>query len=242
MAKTKVSEWDSNASGNTDINGININEGCPPSTINNAIRETMAQVKDLVDGSSGDSLTNSGTLTSSGILAVTGAITFDGASGSSGETLLSNGTGATPSWGSVLPSGMIVLWSGSTGTIPVGWVICDGTNSTPDLRNRFVVGAGSTYAVDATGGSKDAVVVSHEHTLSGSTDTEPDHVHTYVIGGDGFAGGSVPQRTVNNLATGTTNAAGSHSHTLSGTASPTGVSGTNANLPPYYALAYIMKS
>jgi hypothetical protein len=56
MAKTKISEWDSNASGNTDINGININEGCPPSTINNAIRETMAQVKDLQSGASGDTI------------------------------------------------------------------------------------------------------------------------------------------------------------------------------------------
>jgi hypothetical protein len=93
MSKTKVSEWDSTASGNTDINGININEGCPPSTINNAIREAMAQVKDLVDGSSGDSLTNSGTLTSSGTLAVTGNLTLDGASGTSGQFLTSAGTG-----------------------------------------------------------------------------------------------------------------------------------------------------
>jgi hypothetical protein len=101
MAKTKVSEWDSNASGNTDINGININEGCSPSTINNAIRETMAQVKDLVDGSSGDSLTNSGTLTSSGTLVVTGGLTLDGSSGTSGQFLTSTGAGNTPIWGGV---------------------------------------------------------------------------------------------------------------------------------------------
>ena len=52
MAKTKVSEWDSVAANNTDLNSININEGCPPSTINNAIRELMAQIKDWQDGSS----------------------------------------------------------------------------------------------------------------------------------------------------------------------------------------------
>ena len=66
MAKTKISEWDSVAANNTDINNININEGCPPSTINNAIRETMAQVKDYIDGSSGDYLVNSGGITSNG--------------------------------------------------------------------------------------------------------------------------------------------------------------------------------
>ena len=70
MAKTKVSQWDSVAANNTDINSININEGCPPSTINNAIRETMAQIKDWQDGSSGDGWTSSGTITSSELILV----------------------------------------------------------------------------------------------------------------------------------------------------------------------------
>jgi hypothetical protein len=182
MAKTKVSEWDSSAAGNTDINGININEGCPPSTINNAIRETMAQVKDLVDGSSGDSLTNSGTLTSSGTLAVTGNFTVDGNSGTSGQYLTSAGSGVTPTWTTptIFVSGMIMLWSGSEASIPAGWLLCDGTSSTPDLRNKFVVGASAgtgdtTYpglSVGATGGSADAIVVSHTHT---ATVTDPGH-------------------------------------------------------------------
>ena len=98
MAKTKVSQWDSVAANNTDINSININEGCPPSTINNAIRETMAQIKDWQDGSSGDGWTSSGTITSSGTLAVTGNLTFDGASGTSGQYLKSLGSGNTPEW------------------------------------------------------------------------------------------------------------------------------------------------
>ena len=98
MAKTKVSQWDSVAANNTDINSININEGCPPSTINNAIRETMAQIKDWQDGSSGDGWTSSGTITSSGTLAVTGNLTFDGAAGASGTYLKSTGSGNTPVW------------------------------------------------------------------------------------------------------------------------------------------------
>ena len=74
MSRTKVSEWNSSASANTDINGININEGCPPSTLNNMGREIMSQIKNWQDGSSGDSATNSGTLTSSGTLAITGNV------------------------------------------------------------------------------------------------------------------------------------------------------------------------
>jgi hypothetical protein len=78
----------------------------------------------------------------------------------------------------IVPVGGIILWSGSVASIPTGWQICDGTNGTPDLRDRFVVGAGSSYAVGATGGSttKD---VSHTHgpgTLA--TDTEANHSHT----------------------------------------------------------------
>lgn len=240
MAKTKVSEWDSNASGNGDINGINIQEGCPPSTINNSIRELMSQVKDLVDGSSGDSLTNSGTLTSSGTLAVTGSMTVDGASGTSGQFLTSTGTGNTPTWTTLTAfvSGMIMLWSGSEASIPTGWVLCDGTNSTPNLQDRFVVGAGNTYAVGANGGSADAVVVSHTHS---TTVSDPGHAHgwsysnrlLYNAGGGNantYPGGAANQ-TTSSAVTG-----------ISVTANATGVSGTNANLPPYYALCYIMKS
>lgn len=63
MAKNKVSEWDSNPANNTDVGGVNIGEGCPPSNINNAIRMTMAQIKDLQDGSSNDPITINGLLT-----------------------------------------------------------------------------------------------------------------------------------------------------------------------------------
>jgi hypothetical protein len=51
-----------------------------------------------------------------------------------------------------IPAGGIIMWSGSIGAIPTGYYLCDGQNGTPDLRDRFVVGAGNTYAVGNTGG------------------------------------------------------------------------------------------
>jgi hypothetical protein len=140
----------------------------------------------------------------------------------------------------IIPAGIISMWSGSIASIPSGWVLCDGTNSTPDLRNSFIVGAGSTYAVAATGGSADAIVVSHTHTAT-SVVSDPGHVHTInsntVAGG---SGGNAPssQLPANSPNTGTA----STGITVATTVNSAGSSGTNANLPPYYALAYIMKS
>jgi hypothetical protein len=136
-----------------------------------------------------------------------------------------------------IPSGGIILWSGSIVSIPSGFFLCDGTNGTPDLRNRFIVGAGSTYSVNATGGSADAVVVSHTHT---TTVTDPGHAH------------SLPnvQNNINNSQVGRNDGNQSNHITTTGTAvtgisvavNSAGVSGVNANLPPYFALAYIMRA
>ena len=240
MAKTKISEFSSTAADNTDITNINIAEGCSPANINNAIRSLMALLKDQQTGSSGDPFTVAGTLVASGqalasgTLNVTGAFQLDGTAGASGQVLLSAGGSNTPTWGSAFVAGMIMLWSGSSATIPSGWLLCDGSSSTPDLRNRFVVGATSTYAVGATGGSADAIVVSHTHT---ATVTDPGHSHTIpttidVVGAGGNPGyrGGVTT-TTSTATTGITVAN-----------STTGSSGTNANLPPYYALCYIMKA
>jgi hypothetical protein len=144
--------------------------------------------------------------------------------------------GVQASVGTTIPTGMISLWYGSIGSVPTGWYLCDGTNGTPDLRDRFVVGGGSTYAVGATGGSKDSIVVSHTHT---ATVTDPGHLHTYerVSGSAGASGGGasvINQYPLANTSTATTG--------ITVANSTTGVSGTNANLPPYYALAYVMKS
>jgi len=150
--------------------------------------------------------------------------------------ILQNAPASAPA----VPTGAILLWSGSTGSIPATWYLCDGTNGTPDLRNSFIVGAGSSYAVNATGGTADAIVVSHTHTAT-TTATDSGHSHnTYGnYGGGGNPGGSLNINNPGgqNLAVTTGNA----NITASTTVATAGVSGTNANLPPYYALAYIMK-
>jgi hypothetical protein len=142
-----------------------------------------------------------------------------------------------PTVSATVPSGLIAIWSGSLGSIPSGWVLCNGSNGTPDLRNSFILGAGSTYAVGTTGGSADAIVVSHTHT---ATVTDPGHLHN-VQHGAGTQGSTGTEMQ---------NSAGTNGYTQTSTATTgvtvanasVGVSGTNANLPPYYALAFIMKT
>ena len=112
----------------------------------------------------------------------------------------------------IMVTGMICLWYGSILSIPAGYVLCDGNNSTPDLRNKFIVGAGDTYAVDATGGA-----VNHNHTFTSNT-----HYHE-IGGGAGIASG-----------------AGFSDFTSSGAV--TGTTDNENGLPPYHALAYIMKT
>jgi hypothetical protein len=258
MAKTKISEFDVDPSNNTDINSINIAEGCAPSGINNAIRQLMSDLKEWQNGSSGDSMTVAGTLN------VTGNLQLDGAAGTAGQVMVSAGSGSTPTWGNAFVAGMIMLWSGSAASIPSGWLLCDGTNSTPNLRDRFVVGAGSTYAVGATGGTTTAAgAISGTVGDTALTEAQmPKHWHrmvgpfgtTNVQGGEfGFGnyGGGTPDDTAfaygtwsagadatsGSQTTGTANGS-PHTHSFSGTF--TGTSG--ANLPPYYALCYIMKS
>jgi hypothetical protein len=134
-----------------------------------------------------------------------------------------------------VPTGGIIMWSGSIASIPTGWLLCNGSSGTPDLRTRFVIGAGSTYGVSNTGGSADAVVVHHTHT---AVVTDAGHAHSLPLddptaggaGGTGLAGIGSGFQTGANV-TGITVAI-----------LPDGVSGTNQNLPPFYALAFIMKS
>ena len=163
----------------------------------------------------------------------TGALQSVASVGTTGQVLTSNGVGALPTMQQGFVSGMIMLWSGSSASIPTGWVLCNGSSSTPDLRDRFVVGAGSTYAVGDTGGSANAITVSHTHTV-----TDPGHLHTetsVAYGGQSAGAGGYNiynSPTAPNTGTSTTGL----------TVNTSGSSGTNANLPPYYALCYIMKS
>lgn len=111
-----------------------------------------------------------------------------------------------------LDSGVIVLWSGSIATIPAGFVICDGTNATPDLRDRFIIGAGTTYNPDDTGGSQ-----LHGHAFTGD-----GHFHNLAPGGIFGPGTGYAPLTDSQPATGNTDPDGT--------------------LPPYYSLAFIMKT
>ena len=143
-----------------------------------------------------------------------------------------------PAVTNTVPSGLIAIWSGSTGSIPSGWLLCNGSNGTPDLRNSFILGAGNTYAVGATGGSTDAIVVSHTHAAT-SVVTDPSHSHSYLAWGYAASGGAGGGNATG-FYTGTTSSA-TTGITVATTNATAGVSGSGANMPPYYALAFIMK-
>jgi len=182
-----------------------------------------------------DVTTHLSSLTLASALPVASGGTGINAAGTAGNALISNGSAWASQAIATFSSGMILLWSGSVGSIPTGWVLCDGSNSTPDLRDRFVVGAGTTYAVAATGGSPNAIVVSHTHT---ATVTDPGHSHSYTSSTFNCNQNS-GQVQAGVAATGTT---ASNTTGITVGISTTGSSATNANLPPYYALAYIMKA
>lgn len=255
---------------------------------------------------------------------VTGNLSVSGAS-----TFVGIPTGPTAAYGTnttqlattafvqaSVPAGVILLWSGSIASIPTGWLLCDGTSGTPNLRDRFVVGAGTTYAVGATGGATTASLVeanlpSHTHTISGSGTTGTEsvgHTHTFsgtssgqsanhihsgttgymnqnnvhshslenVVGRYGYGGqfgvrgdypvpsaaalnstGAVDINHTHYFETGgvsadhnhtysgtTSNISANHTHnwSFSGTSGATGSGTAFSILPPYYALAYIMKA
>lgn len=169
---------------------------------------------------------------------------------------------------SPIPAGIITMWSGEISNVPSGWSLCNGTSGTPDLRDRFVVGAGGTYAVGATGGSltssaagshthTEAAAGVHDHgTATGSTvlttDQIPAHTHSYNVAsgaayefGTGLNGTS-GLATVSASTTGSTggglghthsiSSAGSHAHTINSVGDH-----SHTAIPPYFALAYIMK-
>ena len=142
MAKSKVSEWDSVVSNNIIFNGINIDENCPPSAVNNAIREMMAQIKDWQSGSSGDDWT------SSGVLNITGTLKLDGSVGTDGQVLTSKGSSETPIWKTL---GNMSQQNNTTVNI-------DGGTITGTTINGHVVGSNATgnktmSTANPTGGS-----------------------------------------------------------------------------------------
>ena len=142
-----------------------------------------------------------------------GTVTTTVASGATGTTQAfgtNNTTIATTAFvRSIIPAGVILMWSGSVASIPSGWYLCNGANGTPNLLDRFVIAAGSNYAVGATGGATTASLIeanlpSHTHSLSASgTTSTVDVNHTHSLS-----------------ASGTTSAqSNGHTHTYSGTTS-----------------------
>jgi len=117
----------------------------------------------------------------------------------------------------IIPTGAIMLWSGSSAAIPATWQLCDGTKGTPNLVNRFVVGAGGTYAVNTTGGEATHILTTAEM---------PSHTHTGTTRG-----------AMGAISSGATDYPASAS-TVTGA---TGGGSAHNNLPPYFALCYIIK-
>ena len=221
MAKNKVSEWSSTPANNTDIGGINIAEGCAPSGINNAIRELMAQVKDMQSGTDADNFTVGGNLT------VTGTA-----------------TGSTPTLGdsSTKFATTAFVAAALNALYPVGSIYTNATNSTNPATllgfgtwvafaaGRVMVGFDASDALfdaaEETGGSKDAIVVSHNHSASV---TDPGHSHTLTArtGLDGAVLQGSGSSVLRNLSTDAATTG------ISVGISTVGESGTNANLQPY---------
>lgn len=134
--------------------------------------------------------------------------------------IIAGGAGVSVSSGTSLPYGTIMLWYGTEDTIPDGWVYCNGENDTPDLRDIFVLGAGTKYGVGATGGSEEVTL---------TTEQMPRHSHTLSVS---------TQKT-------TANISGKFIIPTDGTATPLnssykGNSEPFSIMPPYHALIYIM--
>lgn len=235
MAKNKISEFSSTPANNTDIAGINISEGCAPSGINNAIRELMAQLKDQQAGTDGDNFTVGGAFTCTGAAVFSSTVAIAGSATAPTATFADSSTKiATTAF----------VQAALAAAYPVGSIYINATSSTNPATllgfgtwvafgaGRVPVGLDAANAAfdtaEETGGSADAIVVSHTHT---ATVTDPGHIHsinglggwyTGTEAGSYVGGGSSRVNNTNSNTTG-----------ISVSNSTTGSSGTNANLPPY---------
>ena len=237
MAKNKISEYSSTASNNTDIGGINIAEGCAPSGINNAIRELMAQIKDQQTGSDADNFVVGGAFT------CTGAAVF-----SSTVALGASATATTQSAGDNSTKVATTAYVTNSVAIayPVGSIYINATNSTNPATlfgfgtwtafgaGRVLVGLnGSDSSFDTleeTGGSKDAIVVSHTHSVS-----DPSHTHGLQKLGSAQAGtdnGGAPISAATGYST-SRNLSPTESASTGISINSAGDSATNANVQKY---------
>lgn len=145
----------------------------------------------------------------------------------------------------VVPSGGIIMWGGQYAAIPTGWNLCDGSSGTPDLRDRFILGATTEATIGETGGSHSVTLIEAQmpsHNHSGSTASAGSHIHTLSITSQAGANEPTIGATTGNTITSdgrSTNSAGSHTHTV--TIGSTGGGQSHENRPAFYKLAYIMK-
>jgi microcystin-dependent protein len=162
-----------------------------------------------------------------------------------------------------VPLGGIIMWSGAVTSIPAGWALCNGQTSngrtTPNLSGRFIVGAGqgtglSNRNVGDVGGTENHTLTvgqlpAHNHNVSGTTSENGNHSHGFEDDyfseccpnsghwGSGDSDGDNTRRSVYD----TTYAAGSHTHTFNVTSGSAGSGEAFSKLPPFYALAFIMR-
>jgi hypothetical protein len=231
MAKNKISEFSSTPANNTDIGGINIAEGCAPSGINNAIRELMAQLKDQQAGTDGDNFAIGGNLSVTGTTTLTGAATAPTPTFADSSTKIATTAFVQAALAAAYPVGSVYI-NATSATNPATllgfgtWVAFG--------AGRVMVGLDAGNALfdtaEETGGSADAIVVSHTHT---ATVTDPGHFHTFPTRTDFTGGGSAFQSPYNGL--GNPNNSNTTTVTTGITVSNSteGSSGTNANLQPY---------
>lgn len=168
----------------------------------------------------------------------------------SGTSVDANNNGIIDNVDAGVPSGAIMMWSGTLATIPSGWQLCDGTNDTPDLRDRFVYGVNTSYGPGNDGDlGTTAGTITHSHSYSNlpqhnhttCTISPNPHTHTYTKPSSTFGCGGDAERT--SISYQSTNT-GSTSLTL--TLANSGTTGCSTdssnNLPPYYKIAFVCKN
>jgi hypothetical protein len=204
MAKTKISEFDSTPANNTDIDGINIAEGCAPSGINNAIRELMSQLKDQQTGASGDNFTVGGNLIVTGTSVHTGATTFTGAVVmSTALPVASGGTGATSSAAAPFAiKGANSDITSITGLTTALTVAQGGTGAATHTSKGVLIGNGTSAVTTVSPSTSGNVLTSDGTSWTSAANVEQVKAWVNFAGSDGTRNSSFNVSSVTRTSTG----------------------------------------